>query len=421
MDYNLDYQIFVSYRREGGESLAALLYERLTRMGYRVFYDVESLRSGDFNEKLLGVIEKCEDVLVVLPPNGLDRCIDNPEDWVRREIEHAMQCGKNIIPVLMRNFVFPDNLPESMAMLPRYNGVSANMDYFDAVLKKMADHMLQSKVEYPSDRDYVEEVERKSAEGSQAATNELALIYEHGMYSEPQNLEKAFSLYQKAFEGGYLHAGYNLGDIFERCAKDLTLISEYGLDTEGRKEPEEIRQFFLAKAKEYYEMTATAKLAPAQYRLGNLQEKDGDYEAAIQEYKKAAEMNYLPALNALGWIYHNGFGGIEADREKAKYYYKRAKDKEYPAAIYNYAMLIRSEQDKEEEAVKLLRQVAYGEDAIPLATYALGWIYEEKKELRNAIVCYEQAFAHGVREAGVSLERCRNTIWDLEDKANAGD
>ena len=79
MDYNLDYQIFVSYRREGGESLAALLYERLTRMGYRVFYDVESLRSGDFNEKLLGVIEKCEDVLVVLPPNGLDRCIGDPE------------------------------------------------------------------------------------------------------------------------------------------------------------------------------------------------------------------------------------------------------------------------------------------------------------------------------------------------------
>ena len=69
----MNYQIFISYRRDGGESLAALLYERFARKGYDVFYDVESLRSGDFNEKLLSVIEKCEDVLLILPPGGLDR------------------------------------------------------------------------------------------------------------------------------------------------------------------------------------------------------------------------------------------------------------------------------------------------------------------------------------------------------------
>ena len=108
----MNYQIFISYRRDGGESLAALLYERFARKGYDVFYDVESLRSGDFNEKLLSVIEKCEDVLLILPPGGLDRCITDENDWVKREIEHAMKCKKNIIPIMMRNFVFPDNLPE---------------------------------------------------------------------------------------------------------------------------------------------------------------------------------------------------------------------------------------------------------------------------------------------------------------------
>ena len=54
----MKYQIFISYRREGGDVLAGRLHERFTRMGYRVFYDIESLRSGDFNRALLEVIEE---------------------------------------------------------------------------------------------------------------------------------------------------------------------------------------------------------------------------------------------------------------------------------------------------------------------------------------------------------------------------
>ena len=85
--------------------LAGRLHERFTRMGYRVFYDIESLRSGDFNTKLLEVIEECEDMLLVLPPGGLDRCV-NEDDWVRQEVVHALKHQKNIIPVMMRNFTF---------------------------------------------------------------------------------------------------------------------------------------------------------------------------------------------------------------------------------------------------------------------------------------------------------------------------
>lgn len=99
----MKYQIFISYRREGGDVLAGRLHERFTRMGYRVFYDIESLRSGDFNRALLEVIEECQDVLVVLPPGGLDRCV-NKDDWVRQEIAHALKCGKTVIPIMMRNF-----------------------------------------------------------------------------------------------------------------------------------------------------------------------------------------------------------------------------------------------------------------------------------------------------------------------------
>ena len=91
---NKNYQVFISYRHDGGEALGRMLYDRLTEMGYNVFYDVESLRSGAFNTKLFEVIDECTDVLVVLPPGGLDRC-DDPKDWVRAEVAYALKSQKN--------------------------------------------------------------------------------------------------------------------------------------------------------------------------------------------------------------------------------------------------------------------------------------------------------------------------------------
>lgn len=135
------YDVFISYRRDGGEHSAKNLYDRLTARGYKVFYDVETLRSGAFNEKLYSVIEACRDVVVILSPNALDRCQDE-KDWVRLEVAHALQKGKNLIPVLLRGFTFPEDLPEDIAALPFQNGVQASMEFFDAFLDKLCGFML---------------------------------------------------------------------------------------------------------------------------------------------------------------------------------------------------------------------------------------------------------------------------------------
>ena len=67
------YDVFISYRRDGGQSLGLLLYFRLTNDGYRVFYDVESMRSGKFNEQIFTSIHNSKVVVVVLPEHALDR------------------------------------------------------------------------------------------------------------------------------------------------------------------------------------------------------------------------------------------------------------------------------------------------------------------------------------------------------------
>lgn len=120
------YDIFVSYRRTSFET-ANLIATKLQMAGYSVFFDVETLRSGKFNEQLFEVIEQCKDIILVLPPDALDRCSDEG-DWVRLEVEHAMKHKKNIVPIMLRGFEWPpiDSMPESLRELPHYNAITAS-------------------------------------------------------------------------------------------------------------------------------------------------------------------------------------------------------------------------------------------------------------------------------------------------------
>ncbi len=146
-------QIFISYRRNGGEAMAQLIHDKLVEKGYRVFYDIESLKSGPFDSKLYEKIEECDDFLLILPPQALDRCIYD-EDWVRCEIRHAIKHKKNIIPILMRGFVFPQDLPEDIQAVSRLNGVEfETMEYLDARIAKIIS-MMECKSNAPENGEY---------------------------------------------------------------------------------------------------------------------------------------------------------------------------------------------------------------------------------------------------------------------------
>lgn len=136
MGHNQRYNIFISYRRDGGEYTAKILCDSLREMGYRVFFDVETLQNGPFNTKLYTAIDSCTDFVLVLSPHALDRCC-NEDDWVRREVEYALLKKKNIVPVILRGFSFPDTLPQSIEQIRFQNGIEANSEFFDAFLEKL--------------------------------------------------------------------------------------------------------------------------------------------------------------------------------------------------------------------------------------------------------------------------------------------
>lgn len=135
------YDVFVSYRRDGGYETALPIVEKLRSAGYRVFFDLESLNSGKFNEQLLGVIAECKDFVLVLPENGLDRCSDE-SDWVRREVVCAIENHKNIVPVMLKGFTWVENLPEPLAELPNYQGVTASdRETFDLAVERLKSYL----------------------------------------------------------------------------------------------------------------------------------------------------------------------------------------------------------------------------------------------------------------------------------------
>lgn len=137
----MTYDVFISYRRDGGFETACLISEKLKAKGFRVFFDVESMRSGNFNDQLYGVIEKCKDIVVVLPEGGLERC-NSPEDWVRKELLHALKHDKNIIPVMLSGFDWPDPMPEGLDTIKVMQAVPAtSYEYFDMSVDRIAGYL----------------------------------------------------------------------------------------------------------------------------------------------------------------------------------------------------------------------------------------------------------------------------------------
>ena len=138
------YDIFISYRRSSYDT-ANLIATRLKAAGYFVFFDMEALRSGKFNEQLFGVIDNCKDFLVVLPPNALERCV-NEDDWVRLEVCRAMATKKNIVPVMLNGFTWPNPMPIGMEELCDYQALTAtSTEYFDMAMERLQQRYLKSK------------------------------------------------------------------------------------------------------------------------------------------------------------------------------------------------------------------------------------------------------------------------------------
>lgn len=136
------YDIFISYRRDGGFETAKHLNDLLVRDGYTVSFDIDTLREGDFDDNLLKRIDQCVDFILVVDKHTFDRTLDpdfDPKkDWLRTELAYALKLRKNIIPLLLSGVDgFPPNLPVDVADVATKNGPEYNKYYFDEFYRRL--------------------------------------------------------------------------------------------------------------------------------------------------------------------------------------------------------------------------------------------------------------------------------------------
>lgn len=121
--------LFVSYRRSDSQGWAGRLAADLARAfgDVALFLDTESIAPGeDFARALDGAIGRAEAMLVLIGPRWLSargegdsRRLDDPADFVRREIAAGLAGGLRVIPVLLGGaaMVKAEQLPEPIAQL----------------------------------------------------------------------------------------------------------------------------------------------------------------------------------------------------------------------------------------------------------------------------------------------------------------
>ena len=97
----IERSVFISYRRTNFP-WALNIYQNLHHNGYDVFFDFEGIGPGDFETVILENITSRAHFLIVLTPSALERCSE-PGDWLRREIETAIDSKRNIIPLMLED------------------------------------------------------------------------------------------------------------------------------------------------------------------------------------------------------------------------------------------------------------------------------------------------------------------------------
>ena len=135
-------KIFINYRRGDDPSAAQALLSRLEHafLPEQLFMDVDNIKPGlDFVRVLNDQVAQCDVLISIIGRNWIDardvhgaRRLDDPDDFVRIEIETALQQDKRVIPVLIGQAQMPrpEELPEALRPLARRNAVRLTHERF---------------------------------------------------------------------------------------------------------------------------------------------------------------------------------------------------------------------------------------------------------------------------------------------------
>jgi Tol biopolymer transport system component len=142
-------RIFISYRRDDAAYPAGWLFDRLAeRFGKeQIFKDVDSIELGeDFVAEIGEAVGSTDVLLAVIGEKWLtvadehgSRRLDDPEDFVRIEIEAALRRKVRVIPILVEGASMPreEQLPPSLTALARRQALELSPARFSSDTSKL--------------------------------------------------------------------------------------------------------------------------------------------------------------------------------------------------------------------------------------------------------------------------------------------
>ena len=152
--------IFISYRREDTIAYAGRLYDRLhSHFGrmYQVFMDLDTIPPGaDFIETIQRTVGSCHVLIAVIGRQWLTAVdnqgrlrLHNPEDFVRQEIQAALDRNIRVIPILVGGARMPtsQDLPPELASFARRNAFSIHDDSFHQGMTRLIETLEQALAE----------------------------------------------------------------------------------------------------------------------------------------------------------------------------------------------------------------------------------------------------------------------------------
>lgn len=416
------YDVFISYRRQGGGADARMMYDRLQSYGYTVSFDMDTLKNGNFNEELLKRVAECKNFVVLLSENCFERTLNGckrEDDWLRIEIATALYNNKNIVTVMLPGFVFPAKLPPDIDAIRNKNGPKYDLYYIDGFYDKLKKDFLV-KGDAADDGKAVTALEEifSSQEESSASADVFNVIDLIGddtdfiraeaefaylgvsrllPYDELSKIDDVWAEAETARGKGDYKAASNaylqlkgLVKSATPCASEFVMrMTADGIDT---RKPD---WFKAALSK------AQGGDVNYQYGVGSLYAGGlgvpRDPAAAFRWFERAARSDHGAAQSAIGVAYAKG-EGVETDYKEARAWLEKAAEKGYPVAEERLGWLC---QNGFGAPQSMTRAIELYESASrlgnPAAKYALADLYEHGNgvdvDVKRAIELYRAAAA----------------------------
>lgn len=104
-----------------------------------MFIDYANLSYGDTLDRIIEQLKRCKVLIAVIGPDWDLQRLNQPEDFVRRELEAAKAAALKVIPLLVQRDALPQvaELPPGLAFIEQLNAPILRMNAWASSIRKL--------------------------------------------------------------------------------------------------------------------------------------------------------------------------------------------------------------------------------------------------------------------------------------------